>query len=202
MNSATLDINLRPLRIGFLVDPADRRVLSEVMRIATCLWGGLACPMIPVAEALPTEWVEDFPAAPSAGDLAAGLLRFFEPDILVETGAGQLNRIGASGRDTYEQHPDLELDGFIRTQGAGRSMRDLGLRVDHVYGHLYRKEFQFERRTPHKMLSFDGDDEVGRAFFEACYGLFPDRPDFAPIGAAYVEAFNAKPSPANVETWA
>ena len=61
------------------------------------------------------------------------------------------------------------------------TMQDVGVTMDHVYAHLHRQEFQFERRTPQSFLKFEGGDDVGQAFFEATYGMFPDRADLAGI---------------------
>ncbi len=93
INTATLEINLRPIRLGFLVDPVDRQALSEVARVATCQWGGIACPMIPVMDALPPAWCDANLPNPDPNELTLGLLRYFEPDLLVETCAGQLDRV-------------------------------------------------------------------------------------------------------------
>ncbi|RNF34320.1 chloride channel protein [Paracoccus methylarcula] len=93
INTATLEINLRPIRLGFLVNPVDRRTLSEVARVATCQWGGIACPMIPVMDAFPPAWCEANLPNPDPNELTLSLLRYFEPDLLVETCAGQLDRV-------------------------------------------------------------------------------------------------------------
>lgn len=80
-------------------------------------------------------------------------------------------------------------------------MRDVGVTMDHVYAYLHRKEFQFKRRTQRTPLRFESGDEVGQAFFEVTYGMFPDRPDFAGVEGAYERAFAARSVPPEVETW-
>jgi hypothetical protein len=74
--------------------------------------------------------------------------------------------------------------------------------MDHIYEYLHRMEFQFERRTPRTLLRFEGGDEVGQAFVELAYGMFPDRPDFAGVEGTYERAFDARSVPPDVEAWA
>lgn len=201
INTATLEINLRPIRFGFLVNPVDRQALSEVARVAACQWGGIACPMIPVMDALPPAWCELNRPNPDPNELTRGLLRYFEPDLLVETCAGQLDRVDPNAGDRYERHPDLGHGAFAQAKGAKCTMRDVGVTMDHVYAYLHQKEFQFERRTPRRLLRFEGGDEVGQAFFEVAYGLFPNRPDLAGVEETYERAFDAQSAPPDVETW-
>ncbi len=145
-STASLEINLRPIRLGFLVDPLDRRTLSEVARITTCQWGDIACPMIPIMDALPPAWCEANLANPDPNELTRGLLSYFEPDLLVETCAGQLDRIDPHASNRYERHPNLGHGVFVQVEGAVNTMRDVGVTMDHVYAYLHQKEFQFERR--------------------------------------------------------
>lgn len=50
-------------------------------------------------------------------------------------------------------------------------------------------------------MRFEGGDEVGKAFFEVAYGMFPIRPDLAGVEGTYERAFDAQSAPPNVETW-
>lgn len=158
--------------------------------------------MIPVMDALPPAWCEANRPNPDPNELTRGLLSYFEPDLLVETCAGQLDRVDPNAGDRYERHPNLEHGAFAQVKGARHSMRDVGVTMDHVYAYLHRKEFQFERRTPRKLLRFEGGDEVGQAFFEIAYGVFPNRADFAGVEGTYERAFDARSVPPEVETWA
>jgi hypothetical protein len=44
----TVHRRLRPLRLAFLVQPNDRKALSRVFEINTCLWGGRHNAIVPV----------------------------------------------------------------------------------------------------------------------------------------------------------
>ncbi len=157
--------------------------------------------MIPVMDALPPAWCDANLSNPDPNELTLGLLRYFEPDLLVETCAGQLDRVDPNAGDRYERHPDLGHGAFAQAKGAKCTMRDVGVTMDHVYAYLHQKEFQFERRTPRRLLRFEGGDEVGQAFFEMAYGMFPDRTDLAGIAETYERAFDAQAATPDVETW-
>jgi hypothetical protein len=66
---------LRPIRIGFLVDPSDLPSILQVIRINTCLWGGLFNPIIPLFEDTSQRWLEG--SLMRGLDFAKGYLRFF-----------------------------------------------------------------------------------------------------------------------------
>ena len=192
---------MRPLRIGFLVDPRDREMLSDVVRLATCLWGGAACPMIPVMQSLPTSWKADY-APPTPAQVTEGLLRFFEPDLVVETAAGQLDRAGLATDAVLDRRRHFTgLDTLLKTEPGRRTDLNVGLGMHHVYSHLFQTEFQYERRNPHPIFHFAGGDPAGRTFFEVCYGLFPDRAEIEYIQAAYQQALDAETVAPDINTW-
>ncbi len=172
------------------------------MRMATCLWGGVACPMIPVVQSLPTAWKSDHIKRPDPRQLTSGYLRFFEPDILVETAPGQFARAGLTVDEIYNRNCRLVgLDALIRTEPGRRPDFDVGLGMHHVYDHLFRTDFQYKRRVDRPVLCFSGGDRVGRAFYETCYGLFPDRDDIAYVKEYYDGALEAAEVRPDVETW-
>lgn len=56
MSQVSVDIRLRPLRMGFLVRPNDKAGLLKIFQTNTCLWGGLFNPIIPCFERVPKWW--------------------------------------------------------------------------------------------------------------------------------------------------
>ena len=93
LEAVSLDVKLRPLRVGFLVDPLDRAALTDVLHLATCMWGGTFCPLIPVSDRLPDVW-RDPMHSEDPSEVTRGYLQFFEPDLFVETRVGQLHQAG------------------------------------------------------------------------------------------------------------
>ena len=45
MAFGTLELTRRPLKLAFLVDPADTAALTEAIQINTFLWGGMFNPI-------------------------------------------------------------------------------------------------------------------------------------------------------------
>ena len=85
MTTLSASLRLRPTRIGFLVRPDDMAAVRKIMQVCTCLWGGIYNPIIPVCTALPEAW-RDAPFRELSGsELALGYVRFFQPDVFVET---------------------------------------------------------------------------------------------------------------------
>lgn len=86
--------SLRPIRLGFLVRPSDKKSVSRIMRWSTCLWGGRCNPIIPVGR-YPQHWRSSEPfLRKSDREVARDYMRFFEPDIIVEAEPGLAESIG------------------------------------------------------------------------------------------------------------
>ena len=64
MAFGTLELTLRPLKLAFLIDPADPTALTEAIQINTFLWGGLFNPIIQVFRRLPVVSWERFHGEP------------------------------------------------------------------------------------------------------------------------------------------
>ena len=91
----SVDRRARPLRLGFLVDPRSRDSVCSAIEVATALWGGRYCPLIPVFRTAPSAWLKTRSTRkpPSATQIADGYVRLFEPDYLVETVPGLAGKL-------------------------------------------------------------------------------------------------------------
>ncbi|UFS67388.1 hypothetical protein LO749_14865 [Paracoccus denitrificans] len=158
--------------------------------------------MIPVAQRLPTAWRSDLVKRPSPRQTTEGYLRFFEPDILVETAPGQFARAGLTVDEIYNRKRRIAgLDALIRTEPGRRPDFDVSLGMHHVYDHLFSTDFQYRRRVERPVLRFSGGDRVGRAFYETCYGMFPEREDISYVKEYYDGALEALEVRPDVEAW-
>ena len=200
MNSLSLDIRLRPLRIGFLVDPEDRAAVSRVVRLAACLWGGTACPLIPVMVDIPERWrghLEDH----TATAISRIHLRFFEPDIFVETEWGQMSvATGDGDAFSISERRIWDLPSLLDVDSDKPLTLPFGAWMDDVYDHLHQTTFQFKRHEEHRVLAFDGGDRVGGGFFEAAYGMFPEGDRSVHFRQAY-GLLGATQVPTDVNQW-
>lgn len=167
------------------MDPNNRVAVSRVVRLAACLWGGTACPLIPVMRDIPEPW-RRYPGSPSAGDITRAFFRFFEPDVFVETEPGQMAAaIGASREFSISENRVWDFSGLLDADASGHMGIPIGVRMDEVYGHLFETTYQFKRLWKRGVLRFRGGDEVGTAFFEAAYGMFPKGREFSEYREAY-----------------
>lgn len=171
MGTVAVHTRLRPLRAAFLVDPLDRCGLSDVLRVATCMWGGAYCPLIPVSDRLPEAWRDELDS-PEPREVSSGYLRFFEPDLFVETRAGQLQQAGMGDPLRISAARIYDFDSLVRDR-EGAATLSVGVDMATVYRHLYRTEYQFQRHDTPRLVDFDAGEPVGEAFFEAAYGMFP-----------------------------
>ena len=171
MEPVTVQTKLRPLRVAFLVDPLDRRRLSDVLRLATSMWGGPFCPLIPVSDELPEAWRDEL-HNPDPREVSRGYLRFFEPDLFVHTRPEQLHQAGIGDQRRISAGRILSLDSLVRDR-EGAATLSVGVDMETVYRHLYRTEYQFQRHDTPRLVDFDAGEPLGEAFFEAAYGMFP-----------------------------
>lgn len=83
----TVTIRVRPIRIAFLVDPADHAGLYRAIELSTFSWGGNYNPIIPAYRRTPAKWESHrVRRLPSPADIVAGYLDGFDPDLVVPVG--------------------------------------------------------------------------------------------------------------------
>ena len=205
----SIEINLRPVRIGFLVDPRDRKTISDVVRIASCLWGGTMCPLIPVMETAPGPWQQqDVPSPidseppPTPEAITRGHLELFEPDVLVETAPDQLRRVISMGNVSISNKRRWTLSSLVRHESSWLGPYfDVGVGMDAIYEHLHRKEYQFKRRDESLVMSFAADDRDSTSFFEVAYGVFPESELLQRFADSYRASLSAETVVPELDAW-
>ena len=190
MPSLNADLKLRPTRIGFLVRPSDLPNLRKVFQICSCLWGGMYNPIIPVSRSLPAAWRRDHNRGPSGHQLALGYIRFFEPDVFVETKPGLAQSVGVADDPQSVLDPRvISLDDLVHIAGDGVPNFKFGLDIFNVYRELYRSEFKFVPRYDSFVALFRDRSRHG-AYIDATFGGFPKHEALASIQQGYKDAFN------------
>lgn len=201
LEPVTADIALRPIRLGFLVDPRDIVSIRRVMRMATIMWGGMMCPIIPIMKRLPAAWSNNQLSAPPQ-QISRGYIRFFEPDLLVQTKLGQLDAIGVGEQTSWSpQQRFYNFDDLIRADHGMAADLNVGTNIFHIYAQLFNNEFQFQKRIDPQILHFSKGSAKDTMFFEAAYGYFPTDKRIAYIEENYIEAFSATIKSPSFETW-
>jgi hypothetical protein len=202
MTEISANVTLRPTRIGFLVRPTDLKSVRTIMRACACLWGGTYNPIIPVFTKPPREWKPEAFDRVTGAAVAAGYVRFFEPDVYVEAEEGLLEAAGLSGlREEHFIYPTvMTLTEMLKSeQGKTWWEPPFGLPVHDVFAHLYKTEQRFIQRKPRENLLVSA--QRGSALTEAVFGFYPTGEDADYIQSAYVDVFEplkCKPEPA---TW-
>ena len=85
--SASVDINIRPIKFAFLVNPNDKKTLLEIIKANTFLWGGIYNPIIPCYKKRPRKLKNIFERYIPPKEFVKGYLECFDPDFIIETGA-------------------------------------------------------------------------------------------------------------------
>lgn len=201
MEPVTANISLRPVRLGFLVDPRSRQVVRDVMRMASTMWGGMMSPLIPVMKRLPTEWA-DKTMLQGPQQVSRGYIAFFEPDLLVQTKPGQLATLGLNEEPSWSASQRFfNFDRIIRKNHGLAPDLNVGMNITHIYQRLFVDEFQFKKRIDPAIYHFAEGSRDDTAFFEAAFGYFPKSPELSYIKSDFQQAFDARQMPPTFETW-
>ena len=183
------DLRLRPTRVGFLVRPSDLANLQRVFQICSCLWGGMYNPVIPVSRSLPKAWRSRVLPRLSGRQLAMGYVRFFEPDVFVETETGMAQWLGIHDGLSGLYPRVISIDNLLDGNGLPHSEFAVGLNIFDVYEDLYRNEFQFVRHNNSFVALFD-DHSRHDPYIDATFGAFPEQQTVPNVSRAYKDAFN------------
>lgn len=174
MSEISAEISLRPTRIGFLVSPTDLTSVRKIMRICTCLWGGVYNPIIPVFKRTPKEWqLENHP--PLKGmEITKGYIKFFEPDVYVEAEKGLLEDVGLGAlrnEKLFNKRVVNLKDFFKLEQGRDWAEPIFGMNIGEVLTDIYKSEKQFLQRDGRESLFIKS--ELGTSTSEALFGNYP-----------------------------
>jgi hypothetical protein len=181
-------LRLRPMRIGFLVNPRNFDAVRRCIQLNTCFWGGLYNPIIPVFDRSPARW-HLLHFRPKGRDIGRGYMRFFEPDVVVEAETGLAAKVGWKPGERYLNTARLiSLDELITKDQAGRTNFATGVDITAIHGFLYQKEFKYQLKREEKFAIMKGVSEKD-AFFDAVVGVFPDNENLRYIEENYREAF-------------
>lgn len=198
MTSFSGKLTLRPTRIGFLVRPSDTSSIRRIMRLNTCLWGGVYNPIIPVCNRTPSIWADRVPKRSTGISLTDGYLDFFEPDVYVESEAGLADQIGIIHKyDSHSFRRVVQLEKFYTADSNAISL-PTGSNIFEVYRYLYQKEFKFHAKREQNIFVIEGRS-AQLAFLEATVGVFPKSERFSYLRKAYGDIFSSASLPPEPE---
>ena len=125
----------RPIRLCFLIRPTDKAALKQAVQIATSLWGGIYCFILPLISSRP-KWWEGPLDKTSASQIIDGYLRVFEPDYLID-----LSKEIISTKANFAEYKTWPAHEVIED-----NLRGIGLNMLGLYTQMFNTEFQFERK--------------------------------------------------------
>jgi hypothetical protein len=174
LEPVTANVSLRPVRLGYLVNPREKQTLRDVMRMATTMWGGMMSPLIPVMKRLPAEWIDKH-LSYGPIQISRGYIRFFEPDLLVRTKAGQLASLGLSKEPSWSANQRFfSLDNLIRKDHGLAADLNVGTNICYIYQPLFKDEFQFKKRVDPVIFHFS-EGAPRHSFLRGSFRVFSEK---------------------------
>ncbi len=183
VTSIRIDRRARPLRLGFLVDAESPDSVRSGIEVATAIWGGGYCPLIPVFKTVPTEWMKlRAPERhPPASLIADGYVQLFQPDYLVETLAGLAANL------TFPSERTLSLAQLFDPNGVRH-----GVSAADIYRAVYTKEFRFVQRNEQPFVWPRLNEPGFELLSAAWFGAFSGDALGAKLEATYLRELSAQ----------
>jgi len=167
MTNGTVTFKVRPLRVGFIVDPSDRKGLLSVLEMNTFLWGGSYNPIIPSFGRTPEKWDSlDKRNSPKPSDIVNGYLTGFDPDIIVPVGKCKNRSFQKGNRESG--NPD-ELIGNMKNS----KIPQYGIGIFDLLNDLIGKELKYQRNDDLEIV-FPLIPKAYKLFLTSVLGKLPD----------------------------
>ena len=173
--SVSVEVETRPIRLAFLVDPNNPEQVTEAVRLSSTLWGGLYFPIIELHETVPGDWKEkplpEFPAEdPSAEEVVLGCINAFDPDFLVQLSEDIPKYIRNLGIRTIKP-----ADIWGDLNGRDEPYPSLGIGLFEILDRIFEERF----RPVHGKIVFPKLPEELYLFWAGVFGDVP--PEFDPL---------------------
>jgi hypothetical protein len=151
----------RPIKIGFVVNPADAGAIRTAIETSTFLWGGQYNPLIPLYSRKPRYWDSFFERFDRQAVLR-GYLDAFDPDFVTTLGDIKLDQSAIGCRKLVRAEHIL---GDVKCYGAPH----VGIGLFEILDHLIATELQFVRSRPIQFRLPLASDSAS-LFFAAIFG--------------------------------
>ncbi|MGB6064334.1 MAG: hypothetical protein WBG50_05975 [Desulfomonilaceae bacterium] len=166
MASGTVTIRVRPLRVGFLVDPTDRAGLYRAVELSSFLWGAGYNPIIPAYRRTPAKWESDrLRHLPLASDIVDGYLNAFDPDLVVPVGTCANRTFQVGNRDIVKAE---ELIGDLKNSASPQ----YGIGIIELLKDFIEKELKYKRNDDLQVV-FPELPRAYRLFLASVFGTLP-----------------------------
>jgi len=167
MKYGSVNVNLRPLKLAFVIDPTDKESFLTAVKINTFLWGGTYNPIIPYFSKKPRVILNDFELKRASNKtILNGYLENFDPDFVVPMGKVRNIKLDFGDREVIEESEILQ---GVRDEGIPR----FGVGLYEILQHFGHEELRFVRRQPLEIIL----PSIGRQykpFLASIFGYLPD----------------------------
>ena len=202
MMDLSVDIKLRPARIGLLVRPTDRKSVRRFMRVCTCLWGGMYNPIIPVFRNAPSEWRPEPWERVRGYRIAEGYIEFFEPDAFVEAETG-LSRLAGLDKKWDEHRREtriLPLDELLNCSDHGDwAEPSFGLSMVDPLQDIYDTEQRFKLR--HESTAYLVSNGRKNSVVEILFGSYPTEETSRHFSLIFEQVYQPKRVLSSIDIW-
>lgn len=166
MAYGTVKIRVRPIRVAFLVDPTDRAGVYRAIELSTFLWGGNYNPIIPSYRRTPSNWESHrVRHLPSPGDIIAGYIQGFDPDLVVPVGKCVNRSYKVGNRDIVKED---DLIGDLAETATPRC----GIGLIELLADFVDKELKYKRNDSLN-VAFPILPRSNRLFLASVFGVVP-----------------------------
>ena len=167
MRDGIVQINTRPLRHAFLVDPTDVDSLQRVIEINTFLWGGKFNAIIPTFQDSPENWYDCDNINPQ--DIVSGYLNNFDPDCVVPMGRCSDYTLNLGGREVID-HPSIF---FVAAQIQGTAGYGISL-FETLSHYIKNNEFEFEIMGTPLEICMPRFGDLSHPLLSSLFGTLPE----------------------------
>ncbi len=163
-------LTLRPIRLGFLVNPKDARVVRQAIQISSILWGGALNPFIPVFRRnKPSTWRRSVSSRESVQSITTGYLDAFDPDVLVQCCEHIPQYITEYGLEIIK--PEEIWSSLIKSNG--RDGPSYGVGIFEILSHIYEKHFRYSDKYK-PQIAIPQIPSTNTLFWAAFLGELPE----------------------------
>lgn len=164
-----VDLKIRPLRLGHLIEPNNKEHLTQAMTISSTLWGGMNFPIITLYKRMPQTWTDGPLKPPKAKDVILGYIDAYDPDVLINFSKEAPDYISDLGIEIIRPEEIWE------TLDEGRYLSPkFGIGIFEIFDKLFDDHFKFKAKYP-ITISIPTPPDRHKLFWSSFLGCIPKK---------------------------
>jgi len=163
----TVEIKGRPIKLAFLVDADSATQTRRAIQIASTLWGGTFCPIIPLYNRSPRSWQKGHVLPPPVKELILGYIDAFDPDVLVQlstTVPQYVKDLGLELMHIDEVWGKVDEESFDSPQ--------IGIGIFELLRDVFQQSFKYKLKYPFEIVVAKIPNRLG-LFWSSVFGELP-----------------------------